>query len=144
MLLSFVPVSVSMHRSFISAVLYLSHSFLMTLFSSRYCLCASSLVVLVFFSSCLWSQSFNTSLDTHGRCLILGLPRNSLAVSRIAVPTELTRLLIFGSKKLSAANRHPIVSLKCVAMFGSCSFSMSNLMRGFLFLDSSATSGLLS
>ena len=37
-------------------------------------------------------------------------------------------LLIFGSKKLSGANRPPIVALKCVAMFGSCSFSLSNLI----------------
>ena len=71
--------------------------------------------------------------DTHGCRLIFGLPRTYLAVSRIAVPIALTRLLIFGSKKLSAANRPPIVALKCIAMFGYCRFSMSNLIRGFLF-----------
>ena len=128
---SCISVSISMHCSFIQSFFALLILFLMFLFSSRYCLCASLLVVLVSFSSCLWSQSFNTSLHTHGWRLIFGLPRTFLAVSRIAVLTELTRLLIFGSKKLSAANCPPIVALKCVAMFGSCSFSVSNLIRGF-------------
>ena len=129
MLFPFISVYVSEHCSFIQSFFAFLILFMMFLFS--YCLCASSLVVLVFFSSRLWLQSFNTSSGTHGCRLIFGLPRTSLAMSRIAVPTELTRLLIFGSKKLSAANRPPIVALKCVAMFGSCSFSMSNLILVF-------------
>ena len=54
-------------------------------------------------------------------------------MSCIAVPDELKRLLITGSKKLSSANRPPIGALKCVAVFRSCNFSMSSLIRRFLF-----------
>ena len=65
-------------------------------------------------------------------------------MSRIAKPTELTRLLIFGSKKLSAANPPPIVALKCVAMFGLVVSLCQILSEGSCFSDSSATSDLLS
>ena len=79
------------------------------------------------------SYLFQLSSGNHGCRLIFGLPSTSLAVSRISVPIELTGLLMSGSKKLKAANRPPIVALRCVAMFGSCSFSVSNLTQWFLF-----------
>ena len=78
--------------------------------------------------------------------LDLQLRRTSLAVSCIAAPVELTRLLISGSKKLSAANLPPIVlllknALQCLDLAVSL---CQNLSEGSCFSDSSATSDLLS
>ena len=64
--------------SFIQSFFAFLFLFLVSLFSSRFCLCASSLVVIFFFSSRLWLQSFNISSGTHECRLIFGLPRTGV------------------------------------------------------------------